>query len=426
MAPVDTIDLTFSSSDESPSRTPLPRSRPSGVVKRESIPYHSRPIKPESSQPVPAFQNVASNQQVRTINPAHLERIISTSDVFSLKRVLLDLCKTSPALSNAVARGLSRHSTFAQGVIAEHKRNQQAAQPGPPAVDMRRDAMRWTQMNANSHPRNMNPPKSPLVIKKAESGFRDSKSFLYDSRDFSPSLRVPTPTPRVKNELKHEDEAEVDLDDFDSDGCPIEVPRAFSNRTQPRIPMRTPLHTAPGSSNAVNSPYRTPSASQRMTSARRKPTVPRRQCARCENYITPGDDSCFYHSGTRIEQEDGTLIWNCCNEAVGIFGCKFGSHVESEGTPASLSTLKLEPESEVKTCAKCFRPFKEDASGCVHHPGTTIKGEDGQKLWSCCRKPLVANGCSIGNHIEGDPLVKRPPGSPVSPFKSQYKKFRMD
>jgi hypothetical protein len=64
-----------------------------------------------------SFAVKPKQQRRRTINPYHMEQIVNTTDSDALRGVLLNLCKISPALSEAIARGLAPHSTYAQALV---------------------------------------------------------------------------------------------------------------------------------------------------------------------------------------------------------------------------------------------------------------------------------------------------------------------
>ena len=133
----DTIDLTLSSPEpeslprtkeqiRAPSRQPQPYSEwPHSAphVKQELHPFfrarqengHLPRIKPEPGQPSRVQKNSSSlaassrapgsPQQIRQIHPNHLDEILATTNSNDLRKVLLELCQLSPALSGALVRG---------------------------------------------------------------------------------------------------------------------------------------------------------------------------------------------------------------------------------------------------------------------------------------------------------------------------------
>lgn len=117
---IEEIDLTLSSS---PSPEPQVRSRPAPRQQLGLMRFgHSQPQRLKKEKMSASNSSQSHPPAHVAINPGHLERIVNTSDTEAIKTVLLNLCKVSPALSGAVARGLAPHSTFAQSLIKRHDR----------------------------------------------------------------------------------------------------------------------------------------------------------------------------------------------------------------------------------------------------------------------------------------------------------------
>jgi hypothetical protein len=305
-AQVEAIDLTFSSSD-----TEL-RSRPSQQKQKQRLPSY---IKSESRSESGSTRQVKrehrtpgrpSQARTTSINPQHLERIIETSSSRSLRKVLLELCKLSPALSGAVARGLAIHSTFAQDIIRQHRQTSRAS--GSRSVRTEessgldaRERLKQ-RLAARQHPTN----RSNV------------------NRGGSQSV------PRIKHEPQiNLDESDSDLDQY--------IPRDFPV-VGPMTPDRLPLRHA-SKSNTTNNTPKFPFSTQRKAPLHDNRPKKReiKTCTRCQETFEDLDDICFYHSGP-LHKINGVDTCADCDNPWDDLGCVVSTHVAA--SDANLDPFK--------------------------------------------------------------------------------------
>jgi hypothetical protein len=311
-AQVEAIDLTLSSSD-----TEL-RSRPSQQKQKQNF---SSYIKSESRSESGSTRQVKrehrtpgrpSQARTPTINPQHLERIIETSSPQSLRKVLIELCKLSPALSGAVARGLATHSTFAQDIIRQHRqtsrpsgsRSVRTEESSDPDV-RERMKQRLAATRHPAHRSSFNRIRSPSGVRPGRPGGSHS-------------------VPRIKHE------PQISLEDSDSD-LDQYIPRDFPV-VGPITPSRLPLRHA-SKSNTTNNTPRFPS-SQLKTSLHENLSKKRENkiCTRCqETFSEDPHDVCFYHPGPQ-RRVDGVDTCTRCDSPWDDLGCILSTHVASSDT----------------------------------------------------------------------------------------------
>ena len=236
------------------------------------------------------------------IPPDQLRQIIHTSDSMAIRNVLLNLCKLSPALSGAVARGLAPSSSYAQQTIQAY-RNKTAASK----------------------------------IKSDPGG-----TAKYTFQDATKNRPVMPHQPHIKHEVKHEVKP-VWIPSDDEDDL-LDVEELFKPTPRPSTDSH-PSFAAPSSfkSNGGNANVKSewPSSSRlplnlardRMQPANIKtePTPPDHKCVNCGKPFESENDPCVYHPGRKVvatnDYGDRMSVYNCCRRDVYEPGCKFGIHV---------------------------------------------------------------------------------------------------
>jgi hypothetical protein len=314
---VDTIDLTTSSPEpEQRARAPPQQQRLPAYFKQEARADFGGSSRIKTEQRAPEMKSRGSRQRARQIHPQHMARLIDTSNPQALRAVLLTLCKTSPALSGAVARGLAPYSTFAQGLIKQHhQQNQQgstsrAVKPEENAQDTyTRMKQRLTAPRSTSAS-SLNRVQSPANISSTIGAAHNPR--------YAGSQSVP----RIKREPP------PDMGDTDSDNDSF-IPGAFPHSSQQATPNRLPLRSTPGPSTAFRSP-RLNSFHERLARAQGTPSVKikaeRQSCTLCHKPIEDETDTCFYHPDSEVNAE-GDLRCTDCKEPLWEMGCMLGMHV---------------------------------------------------------------------------------------------------
>jgi len=317
---VETVDLTLSSPEpEQRTRLPPQRQRLPTYVKTE--PQHGSGsavrIKTErrslgSRQP--------PRQPPRQISPQHLALMMDTSSSQALKSVLLRLCKASPALSGALARGLAPHSTFAQGLIRQQRqkqlreqqqRQQQQASASRPVKQENSDDAAYERM------------KQRLKTQQNMSASSQNRGQSTPTAEGSGSRNAGSQSaPRIKRELRR------DMGDTDSDNDSF-IPGSFAHSAQQTWPT-CPMVRDPSDSSSV---FRAPTLKpfpERMARAQESPRIKNEceKCTLCQKTIVDRFETCFSHPSQDVDHE-GNL--KCCNEPRWEIGCVVGLHVtESE------------------------------------------------------------------------------------------------
>jgi hypothetical protein len=309
-AQVEAIDLTLSSSDtEQRSRPPLQQQRLPSYIKNEprGEPGTNRQVRREHRTPGQPPRH--SQSRAPAIHPQDLAQIIETSDSRAIRKLLMDLCKLSPALSGAVARGLAAHSTFAQDVIRQHWQKSQASgsKSTRPSESSGQDAReRMKQRLSAGHPAHgssLHRVRSPsdIQLPAQSSGFQS--------------------VPSIKHERRSDlAESDSDLDQY--------IPRDFPV-VQPATPSRLPLRHASRPTTTNNTP-RFPSSSQRRAPLHDSPPVKHEKkiCSQCRETFEENDEEgvCFYHSGKQINV-NGNDVCDDCYSPWEDLGCVLSTHV---------------------------------------------------------------------------------------------------
>lgn len=298
---VETVDLTSSSPEPEPK--PEPQRQPSSIpnrhagqqrfptyLKNEKNLSHIRangiPSPGSSRSRVPA--NIS--HPLPSVSADHLRQIINTTPPQKVADVLLELCKSSPALSGAVARGLAPHSAWAKNTIRDYQ-----IRTGVPQV--------------KSEPGKASSSSSSSAFTRPSPVKRDYQS-----------PRPPQPKTPVKYEI---DTLDPETDDSLSDlEALLEQPSRSSGLSGSAV-------AGPSSSSHGAATSQTPT--QPSLSVRIKPepanTVP--YCMQCEKTIQEGTP-CRYHLGTLTNVTKGNpkiRIWSCCNKPPDGIGCCAGDHI---------------------------------------------------------------------------------------------------
>lgn len=315
--PVEEIDLTLS-----PSPEPQPRSRlspRSNLVFAQPGPKYRRtsPIKMERR---PSGVNMESGRrqsstQIQTthqphIKPQDLAGIINTCDTNALRTVLLNLCKISPALSGAVARGLAPHSSYARNLIRQHNRPQFTRSH----VKTERQGSPSTHSDS---PDLLSSPQFTTLVKQqrhpSPAPSTGSSSTAFSDPVLKASL---SPPPQAfPGSFPKSPERDVGRQP-QSDALPFLRPH-----------MGNSTNSSASSSRNVFS--NTPSGFQHAQSNQATAT---KKCTRCEHHFLDGStEDCFYHPGRKQVAVDvagqRVVIYSCCHRSEWEAPCAIGSHV---------------------------------------------------------------------------------------------------
>lgn len=320
---VETVDLTFSSSPE-PEPQPQPKQphpqrqhdRYSGQQQVSSYlqkPPGRTPIRSIGASSSTPRHHIAANvsDPLPSVSADHLRHIINTSSPQKVTDLLLDLCKSSPALSGAVARGLAPHSSWAQNTIRDYQRR-----TGVPQV-------------------------------KAEFGKPFSSSAAnplpsFENRTYA-SPRTPYSKPPVKPEV---DILEPDTDDSLSDLDMILAQPNRSSKGKAAAGSSSSTHRATSDQNPTSPSHTSEPALSIRVKPEPKITTP--LCMQCNKIIQPGTN-CLVHLGRLKLYTQGIQkirVWSCCNKPSTAGGCYYGVHIplrESNDDPVSTSTGSKKP-----------------------------------------------------------------------------------
>jgi hypothetical protein len=313
---VETVDLTLSSSPEPEPQPRQPQSQrqhhrfpvqqqlPSYLQgKHGKTPTRTNGASSSSSRSQIA---AATSHPLPSVSADHVRQIINSSPPQKIAELLLDLCKSSPALSGAVARGLAPHSSWAQNTINDYQRR-----TGLPRV-------------------------------KSELGKPSSSAATFlrpspDHRSYG-SPRTPHPKAPVKSEVDTlELESEDSLSDLDTlleqhsrstKGKSVAGPSSSINRAATGQAPTT-IHSPGG-------------GRQSALSVRVKPELKNtvQSCMQCNQTIQPGLP-CFFHVGRTKMGSNKIAIWTCCSKPVNAAGCCAGEHMplsESNRDPTPISS----------------------------------------------------------------------------------------
>lgn len=328
----DTIDLTLSS----PEPESLPKeqmhapSQPQSYsgwphsasrVKQES--GHLPRIKPESVQPSRVQKNTSKlatssratsgPQQTRQIHTSHLHAIISTTSPHVLRKVLLELCQVSPALSGALVRGLAPYSASAQNIMSQHRMYPQQSDTSARDDDESDVSYETWRPMIGASPYSSQGNRFPGQRLGGQTSQPRQHTHAFQStpqagRDpFGPS------TPTSDSELRR--------------------PGPSAQKAMRPNAIRTPLQNLPRGSSTTNSTPDTYTVARPLLSPKKITAKTTKTCIKCDEPFFNDSEPCIYHPGEAIEQENGKMVWSCCDEDMLSVGCDFGGrHIdESDG-----------------------------------------------------------------------------------------------
>ena len=360
-ANMDAIDLTFSS--------PEPEVRHQNRQRNHT--HHQQPARPTSihepsvmhrtmhssdKHPQGRGSTNVSQQHPRQIKSSHIKQMIDTSSHRALREVVLQLCKTSPALSGALARGLAPHSSWAQGLMQQagsQMRTQHTIKTEPRASEQDARVHDYSTQRLGSS-------------KASQSSTSQSRTHHHSTeRQKQDGLRLP---PIIKREHRpgsaNSDDSNNILDFAVTGqiGPPNRQPShrhataGNSSRTHanPELSHRQVTVGSSSRAHANSEPFNrhvkassqsrrgslANSAAQGSSAVRsylthlsatdHKPKL----CLQCHELFGEDDNNCFYHPGEKLPARSGDVPqYACCNKFEGEPGCKYGRHVsERSGT----------------------------------------------------------------------------------------------
>jgi hypothetical protein len=334
-ARAEAIDLTLSSPEpEQRPRVPLHHQRISTYFKGD--PSHARKaVQVKSEGKRVGLPPSSSDPRARTIDPQHLAQIIGTSSSRAVRDVLTDLCKLSPALCGAVARGLARHSAYAQGLIRHHQPTSRApvirthaVKREPEEIRDPRERMKqrlgagWTASGTNLS-RNHESSASSSTHGTRPTG---SQSVRKSSNNHTVRPAVSQSVPRVKLERQFEPS---DSDSDEDHYIPSHFPLSTQLAAPSRLPVRNEIRSnttdsTPSSAHLSERPVRAPTIIQ--------PPIGTKTCTQCREVVEEEDEGgvCFYHKGPELEVNGELICGGCKKSWEASTNCALGIHVTTE------------------------------------------------------------------------------------------------
>lgn len=348
-AHVEAIDLTLSSPEpearpQHHTNRPLQQQQPAGVSRQEPRTSYKRAHNGDehSQRQTPTGDgNVPQQQQPRRINPQHLKQIIDTSSHRALRHVVLQLCKTSPALSGALARGLAPHSPYAQQLIRGQQARSLSQSHHSRSQSYRSQAQDLHQSHRQSHHQIKTEPRpngqdaydrmkkrlgpsSSTQSPAARPNIHRPPS-VHGNRD---GLRLPSShtSPKVKHEYQN---SPTDSDDSTNivDFPAIERDAHIHN-SNARVSTG---HVSRQRSGAW--PEGEELTVRRRPAEHSAPDQKPKMCLQCGEFPKEGDVNCFHHTEhTELTGYDDIPKYTCCGRFEGEPGCRIGHHLyESTG-----------------------------------------------------------------------------------------------
>ena len=282
----------------------------------------------------PEMKPRGSRQSARQVHPQHIARLIDTSNPGALRSVVLELCKISPALSGALARGLAPHSTFAQGLI---KQQQHASTSRPVKKEDGNDPDSYERMKQRLAGRQSMKGSSANRI-QSPSTVADAHRPRYAGSQSAPRMkRAPPP----------------DMGDSDSDLDSF-IPGSFSSSVQQAKPDRLSVPDTRSSTVFRAPKLRVPNLtplSERLARARETPKVKaeKESCTLCHKTIEDDVETCFYHPSVVVDA-DGDQVCGNCSEPLEDMGCLLGMHVSESEARMSQAGRAESPSKRPRIC----------------------------------------------------------------------------
>ncbi|KAH7382621.1 hypothetical protein DE146DRAFT_681628 [Phaeosphaeria sp. MPI-PUGE-AT-0046c] len=332
-AHVEAVDLTCSSPEpEQRSRSALQQQLPNHSKVHPRSESANRRIRKHAVRTSGFSQRESSSDYV---DPQHLARIIDTSSSTAIKSVLLELCKLSPALSGALARGLAVHSTFAEDLIKRHQHTQR--------VVHNTSLLMQDPSTSRSPSNNVRAPHTPFNKPVKSEKSPDQAAYEQMKQHLAPRLaaHVPAKTraqPSSSASRFHNSQSTdsikqsslVDNGDSDSD-MDNYIPREFPLIGEQPVPIHSSRnHTArwTGAGSTLGTSY-TPQVvapSQKGVSEEHAQGT----CIKCLEVLENGEEDglCFHHKGPKICVDDTSTCGACMKSWSGP-ACDMGAHVTS-------------------------------------------------------------------------------------------------
>lgn len=266
------------------------------------------------------------------MDPEHLSRIINTSSSTAIKGVLLELCKLSPALSGAVARGLAAHSTFAQDLVTKHHHGPRALA----STSVRTQA----QLTSTSSSINDLAPRQPASRNVKSEHSLDQDAYERMKQRLAPRLAAQTSTKHCAQPPSSTSEVRasrpfasrstdstkqldlVNLGNSDSDNDSY-IPREFPLVGE--LPLPTSRSRQHSARSVLGSSSTTQARNLSQQGALNEPA--QKTCVNCLDRLEEYEegDVCFYHKGPKIEI-DSTRTCGSCMKAWSGPTCEIGTH----------------------------------------------------------------------------------------------------
>jgi hypothetical protein len=264
--------------------------------------------------------------------------MIDTSSHRALREVVLQLCKTSPALSGALARGLAPRSSWARSLM------QQAGSQTRIHHTIKTEP-RASEQDAWAHNRLTQRPGSN---KASQNSTSQSRTHHHPTeRQNEDCLRLPPIKLERRPSLANSDDSNTILDLsaigrvglLDRQPSHQHVPAGSSARDRSHANPEPSHRDVTGSDKSrrgllANPAVQGPSARPRSTHLSAPDHKPK-LCLQCHELVgEENDSSCSYHPGEILPAKRGDVPkYACCDRFEGEPGCKSGRHVsEKTGT----------------------------------------------------------------------------------------------
>lgn len=324
-AQVDAIDLTLSSPEpelgpQHQTTRHLPQQQPPKTVKQEPGGSYKNMHNDDTQRQGSARSSNVLQQQPRRVNPQHVKQIIDTSSPRALRHIVLQLCKSSPALSGAIARGLAPHSAYAQQLIRGQQARSQAhtqhaikADPRPAGQDAYDRVRRQPGTSSSTHSSTARPRihQSPTLQKNQD------------------ELRLPSSqnAPRMKRNNRTSPTGSDDSNNI------VDFSEIGYNAIKPEPHSRTPTDHTSRHPSIANIGADRLAVRQRPTQSGASDQKPK-LCLQCGELFKEGEVDCYHHTGHEGPTRSGDIPqYTCCRKFVGEPGCTFGRHMsERAGT----------------------------------------------------------------------------------------------
>ena len=391
MSPYDGDDS--SCEDEQTDTIDLTRSSPEPPQRQHAVPHRSRVA--------PAIQQLGLTDVKAEAAPGregasridHVYRIIRTSDAQAIQSVLFNLCKMSPALCGAIARGLAPHSTYAQNVIRGARKNTAPApatrpmgikaeqRPGPASRERSKNFKSKQEQTParhqplpNSRGENGRSPLDPVPTGLSARGVAIETPSSLEWSSSEEMLELPSIPKSVKKERVP---SPARLDDSSSTAFSDVPPTIRQRTTTTSLPLRPPTADPVESPSNIRNHFKSTrmgSESLARSTIKADPLLSGQSlferpsssdddlepqlliCQNCNQTIgETRSDVCYYHPGHKRRAlpgaGPGSLRYDCCQQGVLSRGCESGRHATNRSPqrrtrPPSSSSPTLQRPSK--------------------------------------------------------------------------------